>query len=86
MVLAGVSGYTRVCAYDRPGTVTRLKDNVRPSRSDAVPEQSPQLQCRSGLRPGSCGQFSDKVAVDGLLLLFSACRGALVQTVLDRTT
>ena len=38
MVLAGVSGFTRVCAYDRPGTVAPLKDNVRPSRSDPVPQ------------------------------------------------
>ena len=38
MVLAGVSGFTRVCAYDRPGTVAPLKDNVRPSRSDLVPQ------------------------------------------------
>jgi pimeloyl-ACP methyl ester carboxylesterase len=38
MVLAGVSGFTRVCAYDRPGTVARLQDNVSPSRSDPVPQ------------------------------------------------
>ena len=38
MVLAGVSDFTRVCAYDRPGTVARLQDNVRPSRSDPVPQ------------------------------------------------
>ena len=38
MVLAGVSGFTRVCAYDRPGTVASLKDIVRPSRSDPVPQ------------------------------------------------
>jgi len=37
-VLAGVSGFTRVCAYDRPGTVAPLKDDVRPSRSDPVPQ------------------------------------------------
>jgi pimeloyl-ACP methyl ester carboxylesterase len=29
---------TRVCAYDRPGTVAPLKDDVRPSRSDPVPQ------------------------------------------------
>jgi pimeloyl-ACP methyl ester carboxylesterase len=38
MVLAGVATYTRVCAYDRPGTVAPLKDDVRPSRSDPVPQ------------------------------------------------
>jgi pimeloyl-ACP methyl ester carboxylesterase len=34
MVLAGVAAFTHVCAYDRPGTVVSLNDNVRPSRSD----------------------------------------------------
>jgi pimeloyl-ACP methyl ester carboxylesterase len=38
MVLAGVAVFTRVCAYDRPGTVAPLKDDVRPSRSDPVPQ------------------------------------------------
>jgi pimeloyl-ACP methyl ester carboxylesterase len=37
MVLAGVGVFTRVCAYDRPGTVAALNDNVRQSRSDPVP-------------------------------------------------
>ena len=37
MVLAGVAAFTRVCAYDRPGTVTTVNDNVRQSRSDPVP-------------------------------------------------
>jgi pimeloyl-ACP methyl ester carboxylesterase len=37
MVLAGVAAFTRVCAYDRPGTVASLNDNVRPSRSDPIP-------------------------------------------------
>jgi pimeloyl-ACP methyl ester carboxylesterase len=36
MVLAGVAVFTRVCAYDRPGTVV-ANDNIRPSRSDPVP-------------------------------------------------
>jgi pimeloyl-ACP methyl ester carboxylesterase len=36
MVLAGVTAFTRVCAYDRPGTIAPLKDDVRPSRSDPV--------------------------------------------------
>jgi pimeloyl-ACP methyl ester carboxylesterase len=38
MVLAGVAAYTRVCAYDRPGTVAPFKDDLRPSRSDPVPQ------------------------------------------------
>jgi pimeloyl-ACP methyl ester carboxylesterase len=36
MVLAGVAAFTRVCAYDRPGTVAPLNDDVRQSRSDPV--------------------------------------------------
>ena len=38
MVLAGVAAFTRVCVYDRPGTVASLNDIVRPSRSDPVPQ------------------------------------------------
>jgi len=38
MVLAGVAAYTRVCAYDRPGTVAPLKDDARLSRTDPVPQ------------------------------------------------
>jgi pimeloyl-ACP methyl ester carboxylesterase len=38
MVLAGVAASTRVCAYDRPGTVAPFKDDVRPSRSAPVPQ------------------------------------------------
>jgi pimeloyl-ACP methyl ester carboxylesterase len=38
MVRAGVAAYTRVCAYDRPGTVVTGKDDVRPSRCDSVPQ------------------------------------------------
>ena len=41
MVLAGVAAFTRVCAYDRPGTVASLNDNVRPSRSDPIPMRGP---------------------------------------------
>ena len=37
MVLAGVAAFTRVCAYDRPGTVAHLNNNVRQSRSDPLP-------------------------------------------------
>jgi pimeloyl-ACP methyl ester carboxylesterase len=41
MVLPGVAGFTRVCAYDRPGTAAAPyedPDDVRISRSDAVPQ------------------------------------------------
>jgi pimeloyl-ACP methyl ester carboxylesterase len=38
MVLAGVAAYTRVCAYDRPGTIAARKDDVLPSRSSPVPQ------------------------------------------------
>jgi pimeloyl-ACP methyl ester carboxylesterase len=36
MVLPAVAGFTRVCAYDRPGTLL-LGGDVHPSRSDPVP-------------------------------------------------
>jgi pimeloyl-ACP methyl ester carboxylesterase len=41
MVLPGVAGFTRVCTYDRPGTVAAPyedPDDYRVSRSDAVPQ------------------------------------------------
>jgi pimeloyl-ACP methyl ester carboxylesterase len=38
MVLAGVAAFTRVCAYDRPGTAAPIEGNPRSSRSDPVPE------------------------------------------------
>src|SRR5262249_20059952 len=38
MVLTGVAAYSRVCAYDRPGTIAALKDSVLPSRSSPVPQ------------------------------------------------
>lgn len=34
MVFPGVAGFTRVCAYDRPGTATVLDDALHASRSD----------------------------------------------------
>jgi pimeloyl-ACP methyl ester carboxylesterase len=37
MVLPGVSAFTRVCTYDRPGTAIILDDVLQPSRSDPVP-------------------------------------------------
>ena len=37
MVLPAVAAFTRVCAYDRPGTATVLNDGLHPSRSDPVP-------------------------------------------------
>ena len=36
MVFAGVSAFTRVCAYDRPGTTTVPDGTLLPSRSDPV--------------------------------------------------
>lgn len=35
-VLAGISGFTRVCAYDRPGTIGASDDPAERSRSDPV--------------------------------------------------
>jgi pimeloyl-ACP methyl ester carboxylesterase len=37
MVLDGVASFTRVCAYDRPGTATVVDDQLQPSRSGPVP-------------------------------------------------
>jgi pimeloyl-ACP methyl ester carboxylesterase len=34
MVLPGIAAFTRVCAYDRPGTASVLDDILHPSRSD----------------------------------------------------
>src|SRR5919107_658515 len=36
MVLPEVAKFTRVCAYDRPGTYAFINDEIFPSRSDAV--------------------------------------------------
>ena len=36
MVFPGVTAFTRVCAYDRPGTATVTEDVLLPSRSDPV--------------------------------------------------
>lgn len=47
MVLPAVAGFTRVCAYDRPGTYAEFEndDDVRPSRSDAIaqPRTAPEV-------------------------------------------
>ena len=45
MVLADVAAFTRVCAYDRPGTVALLNDDVRQSRSDPVAMPRTALDC-----------------------------------------
>ena len=37
MVFPGVAAFTRVCAYDRPGTTTVPEGTLLPSRSDPVP-------------------------------------------------
>ncbi len=36
MVFPGVAAFTRVCAYDRPGTTTFIDGTLLPSRSDPV--------------------------------------------------
>ena len=36
MVMPEVAKFTRVCAYDRPGTYAFINDEIFPSRSDAV--------------------------------------------------
>jgi pimeloyl-ACP methyl ester carboxylesterase len=37
MVFQGVAAFTRVCAYDRPGTATVPEGGLSPSRSDPAP-------------------------------------------------
>lgn len=37
MVMAAVAGFTRVCAYERPGVAAVFDDRLSPSRSDPVP-------------------------------------------------
>ena len=45
MVLPGVAEFTRVCTYDRPGTVAEIGDELLPSRSDAIaqPRTTPEV-------------------------------------------
>jgi pimeloyl-ACP methyl ester carboxylesterase len=45
MVLPGVAEFTRVCAYDRPGTIANLGDDVLISRSDPIaqPRTAPDV-------------------------------------------
>ena len=45
MVLPGVAAFTRVYAYDRPGTYAEINDEIVPSRSDPVsqPRTAPDL-------------------------------------------
>ena len=38
MVLPEVAEFTRVCAYDRPGTYAEISGEIVPSRSDAIPQ------------------------------------------------
>src|SRR5215212_10864930 len=38
MVMPEVAEFTRVCAYDRPGTYAEINDELFPSRSDAIPQ------------------------------------------------
>src|SRR5215207_7092958 len=45
MVLPEVAEFTRVCAYDRPGTYAEIDGEIVPSRSDAIaqPRTAPEL-------------------------------------------
>ena len=43
MVFGGVAAFTRVCAYDRPGTTTFIDGALQPSRSDATSMPRPAL-------------------------------------------
>jgi pimeloyl-ACP methyl ester carboxylesterase len=44
-VYPGVAKFTRVCIYDRPGTVTIIGDKIEPSRSTSVPEPTTPKDC-----------------------------------------
>src|SRR6266567_958190 len=44
MVFAGVAAFTRVCAYDRPGTIAPLGDDVLISRSDPAAQPRTALE------------------------------------------
>jgi pimeloyl-ACP methyl ester carboxylesterase len=45
MVLPGVAAFTRVCAYDRPGTIATIGEDLLPSRSDPIaqPRTAPEV-------------------------------------------
>jgi pimeloyl-ACP methyl ester carboxylesterase len=45
MVLPGAAEFTRVCAYDRPGTYAEIDEAILPSRSDAItqPRTAPEV-------------------------------------------
>ncbi|MDF3018687.1 MAG: alpha/beta hydrolase [Thermomicrobiales bacterium] len=45
MVLPGVAETTRVCTYDRPGTVASIGEEILPSRSDPIaqPRTAPEV-------------------------------------------
>ena len=45
MVMPAVAKFTRVCAYDRPGTYACIDEEIFPSRSDAVaqPRTAPEM-------------------------------------------
>jgi pimeloyl-ACP methyl ester carboxylesterase len=44
-VFPAVAKFTRVCIYDRPGTVTILGNKIEPSRSTSVPQPTTPKNC-----------------------------------------
>lgn len=44
-VYPAVAKFTRVCIYDRPGTVTIIDTKIEPSRSTSVPEPTTPKDC-----------------------------------------
>lgn len=44
-VYPAVAKFTRVCIYDRPGTVTIIGETIEPSRSTSVPEPTTPNDC-----------------------------------------
>jgi pimeloyl-ACP methyl ester carboxylesterase len=45
MAMPGVTEFTRVCTYDRPGTIASIGEEILPSRSDPItqPRTSPEV-------------------------------------------
>jgi pimeloyl-ACP methyl ester carboxylesterase len=44
-VFPAVAKFTRVCIYDRPGTVTIIGEKIEPSRSTSVPQPTTPKDC-----------------------------------------
>ena len=59
MVMPSIAEFTRVCAYDRPGTATSLGDEDLIGRSDAIPQPRTATRRRMSCMP-SCMRLGSK--------------------------